>query len=206
MIGLGLCPFARRVFDAGRIRYAISYSRDKNTLSNDLASELHLLLASPSTQIETTLLIHPHVLGNFLDYNDYLGVVDQLLEELRLRAVEALGKIGTPPALAALRGLLKDEKKSVSRDAARVLTTIHDADSSRMVRCAAEPAAKVRGSKLHRRAGSQANRHTNSGSVSCPALTRASIAGTARARKISVTTILLWVAFTARLNTAMLLK
>ncbi|HEY7157536.1 MAG TPA: DUF1415 family protein, partial [Gemmataceae bacterium] len=38
VIGLGLCPFARRVFDAGRIRYAISHSRDKNTLSNDLAS------------------------------------------------------------------------------------------------------------------------------------------------------------------------
>jgi hypothetical protein len=84
VIGLGLCPFARRAFDAGRIRYAISLSRDENTLSNDLASELHLLLASPSTQIETTLLIHPHVLGNFLDYNDFLGVVDKLLEELRL--------------------------------------------------------------------------------------------------------------------------
>jgi hypothetical protein len=84
VIGLGLCPFARRVFDAGRIRYAVSQSRNKNTLANDLASELHLLLASPSTQIETTLLIHPHVLDNFLDYNDFLGVVDQLLEELRL--------------------------------------------------------------------------------------------------------------------------
>ena len=84
VIGLCLCPFARRVFDAGRIRYAISHSRDKDTLSNDLASELHLLLASPSTQIETTLLIHPHVLGNFLDYNDFLAVVDELLEELRL--------------------------------------------------------------------------------------------------------------------------
>jgi hypothetical protein len=84
VIGLGLCPFARRVFDADRIRYAISHSRDENTLSNDLASELHLLLASPSTQIETTLLIHPHVLANFLDYNEFLGVVDQLLEELRL--------------------------------------------------------------------------------------------------------------------------
>jgi hypothetical protein len=49
-----------------------------------LASEFHLLLASPSTQIETTLLIHRHVLGNFFDYNDFLGVVDQFIEELRL--------------------------------------------------------------------------------------------------------------------------
>jgi hypothetical protein len=85
VIALGLCPFARRVFDAGQIRYVISHARDENTLSNDLASELHLLLASPCTQIETTLLIHPHVLGNFLDYNDFLGVVDELLEELHIR-------------------------------------------------------------------------------------------------------------------------
>lgn len=84
VIGLGLCPFARRVFDAGQIRYAISHSRDTDTLSNDFVRELHLLLASPSTQIETTLLIHPHVLGNFLDYNDFLGVLDQRLEELCL--------------------------------------------------------------------------------------------------------------------------
>jgi hypothetical protein len=85
VIGLGLCPFARRVFDAGRIRYAVSHSRDEVALRSDLAGELRLLVASPSTQIETTLLIHPHVLGNFLDYNDFLGVVEQLLEELRLR-------------------------------------------------------------------------------------------------------------------------
>jgi hypothetical protein len=85
VIGLGLCPFARRVFDAGRIRYAVSHARDDTALANDLANELRHLLASPSTQIETTLLIHPHVLGNFLDYNEFLGVVDLLLEELRLR-------------------------------------------------------------------------------------------------------------------------
>lgn len=84
VIGLGLCPFARPVFDAGRIRYAISHSRDKNSLSSDLSSELQLLLALPSTQVETTLVIHPLVLGNFLDFNDFLGLVDQLLQELRL--------------------------------------------------------------------------------------------------------------------------
>src|SRR5262245_27024138 len=84
VIELGLCPFAQRVFDEGRIRYALSHSRDENTLSIDLANELRLLLTLPSAQIETTLLIHPHVLGNFHDYNAFLGVVDQLLEELRL--------------------------------------------------------------------------------------------------------------------------
>jgi hypothetical protein len=84
VIGLGLCPFARQVFDAGRVHYAVSHARDETSLLNDLASELHLLGASSSSQIETTLLIHPHVLGNFLDYNDFLGAVDDLLQDLRL--------------------------------------------------------------------------------------------------------------------------
>jgi hypothetical protein len=84
VIGLGLCPFARRAFDAGQIRYTVSHARDENTLANDLTSELHILVASPRTQLETTLLIHPDALGSFLDYNDFLDVVDQLLEELRL--------------------------------------------------------------------------------------------------------------------------
>jgi hypothetical protein len=85
VIGLGLCPFAQRVFDADGIRYAVSHSGDERSLLGDLASELHLLNTSSSTQIETTLLIHPYVLGDFLDYNDFLSVVDQLLEELCLR-------------------------------------------------------------------------------------------------------------------------
>jgi hypothetical protein len=84
VIGLGLCPFARQVFDAGRIHYAVTPARDETTLLNDLSSELQLLGASPSTPIETTLLIHPHVLGNFLDYHDFLSAVDQLLQDLRL--------------------------------------------------------------------------------------------------------------------------
>ncbi len=53
---------------------------------------------------------------------------DKLLK-LRLRSIEALGKVGTAQALSALRGLLKDEKKSVSREAAHVLAILRDADS-----------------------------------------------------------------------------
>jgi hypothetical protein len=84
VIGLGLCPFARQIFEAGRIRYAISQSRDPKSLLRDLTSELQRLLASPRTEIETTLLIHPNVLRHFLAYNDFLGEVNQLLEELGL--------------------------------------------------------------------------------------------------------------------------
>jgi hypothetical protein len=87
VIGLGLCPFARQVFDAGRIRYAVTCAQTETDLLNDLIRELQLLATAPSTQIETTLLIHPQVLINFIDYYNFLGDVDQLLKEVRLGGI-----------------------------------------------------------------------------------------------------------------------
>jgi uncharacterized protein len=87
VIGLGLCPFARQVFDAGGIRYAVSGAQDEIALLGDLTSALHFLHATPRAETETMLLIHPHVLGNFLEYNEFLGVVEQLLGDLRLRGI-----------------------------------------------------------------------------------------------------------------------
>src|SRR5262249_8683079 len=59
VIGLSLCPFARRVFDAGAIRYLVSDAEDEETLLGDLAGELAALASSPISTVETTLLIHP---------------------------------------------------------------------------------------------------------------------------------------------------
>jgi hypothetical protein len=84
VIALDLCPFANRVFDGGRIRYVVSEATDVSGLLADLERELRTLIATPIDSIETTLLIHPHVLGDFLDYNDFLGEADQLLGELGL--------------------------------------------------------------------------------------------------------------------------
>jgi hypothetical protein len=87
VIGLNLCPFARRVFEADRIRYAVSDARDEVRLLEDLGSELKALGSSPTPDAETTLLIHPHVLADFLDYNDFLGAGERLVADLDLRGV-----------------------------------------------------------------------------------------------------------------------
>jgi len=87
VIGLNLCPFARRVFDAGAIRYVVSDAEDEETLLGDLAGELAALASSPISAVETTLLIHPRALRDFLDYNDFLGVGDRLVGALGLRGV-----------------------------------------------------------------------------------------------------------------------
>lgn len=83
VIGLNLCPFARRVFEADRIRYAVSDARDTTALLGALAGELSALASSPG--FETTLLIHPRLLGAFADYNDFLGDADGLVGRLGLR-------------------------------------------------------------------------------------------------------------------------
>ena len=90
VIGLNLCPFAQRVFQADKIRYEVSEAEDTATLLKDLTEELKTLSATPITLVETTLLIHPRVLKNFLDYNDFLGDGDQRIEDLGLRGIVQL--------------------------------------------------------------------------------------------------------------------
>ena len=87
VIGLNLCPFARAAHTGGKIRYVMTAAPDTGALIDALAAELeHLAEASPD-EIETTLLIHPHVLQDFLDYNDFLEVADELVERLGLEGV-----------------------------------------------------------------------------------------------------------------------
>jgi hypothetical protein len=84
VIGLNLCPFARRVFEGERIRYAVSQASTETALTKDLRAELRLLTQTPIDEIETTLLILPFVLADFLDFNDYLDTAEHELHRLGL--------------------------------------------------------------------------------------------------------------------------
>jgi hypothetical protein len=84
VIGLNLCPFAKAVQVKGLIRYACSDARDTAALRDALRRELLDLQDTPIESIETTLLVHPWVLNDFLDYNDFLDDADALLRELGL--------------------------------------------------------------------------------------------------------------------------
>src|SRR5713226_221443 len=82
VIGLNLCPFAKAVHIKQQIRYVVSQARTPEALLNDLMAELETLAEANPERIDTTLLIHPLVLEDFLDYNDFLDVADGALEEL----------------------------------------------------------------------------------------------------------------------------
>ncbi len=84
VIGLGLCPFAERVYRGDRVRFRVSEQRSPTALLEELAVELTHLHETTPEQCETTLLIHPWVLKDFMDYNDFLPVCDELIRELDL--------------------------------------------------------------------------------------------------------------------------
>lgn len=85
VIGLNLCPFARRVFDSGLIRYVVTDVSDVESLRSVLSTELRLLNSTDISQVETTILIHPNVLRGFLDFNDFLAEADRLIRTLKLQ-------------------------------------------------------------------------------------------------------------------------
>lgn len=84
VIGLNLCPFAKAVHVKKQIRYKVSAATTADALRDDLVAELQLLAAADPAEIDTTLLIHPHALPDFLDYNDFLYTADDVIHELEL--------------------------------------------------------------------------------------------------------------------------
>lgn len=84
VIGLNLCPFAKAVHVKKQIRYVVSSATTIEELHQELINELEFLAETSAEKVDTTLLIHPHVLTDFLDYNDFLDVVDETLDELDL--------------------------------------------------------------------------------------------------------------------------
>jgi uncharacterized protein len=88
VIGLNLCPFAKAVHVKGLIRYAVSEATTAAELFADLKIELNSLanlgLVGVSIAYDTTLLIAPYCLQDFLDFNDFLGKADKLIAKMKL--------------------------------------------------------------------------------------------------------------------------
>lgn len=87
VIGLQLCPFAKAPQVKGQVRYVVSEASDAESLLSGLVDELKLLAATPSDRIETTLLVHPRVLTDFEDHNDFLEIAEAALAALDLEGV-----------------------------------------------------------------------------------------------------------------------
>lgn len=90
VIGLNLCPFAKAVYVKNQVRLVVSKARHADDLLEELDRELDLLVATPAPEIDTTLLIHPTLFGDFLDFNDFLEIAEGVVDEHELEGVVQL--------------------------------------------------------------------------------------------------------------------
>mgnify|MGYP003575909278 CR=1 FL=1 len=87
VIGLNLCPFAKAVHVKQQIRYAVTDAQTADELLAELEHEFRHLLQTDANELDTTLLIHPQVMGEFLDFHFFLAEADALLRRLELDGV-----------------------------------------------------------------------------------------------------------------------
>lgn len=87
VIGLNLCPFAKSVYVKNQIDYHVSTATNESLLLNDLILAMQKLNETAAEDIDTTLLIHPWVLQDFLDYNDFLDQADAALNQAGFEGV-----------------------------------------------------------------------------------------------------------------------
>jgi len=84
VIGLNLCPFAKAVYVKEQVRYVVSHATTPEELLQQLMDELQNLSDTSPEKVDTTLLIHPLVLNDFLDFNDFLDVADAAVDDMEL--------------------------------------------------------------------------------------------------------------------------
>ncbi|MFK7935585.1 MAG: DUF1415 domain-containing protein [Saprospiraceae bacterium] len=87
VIGLNLCPFAKKPFATDKIIYRVEETTEVDKLMETLLTELLILNNTPATEISTTLIIHPNVLTDFLDYNDFLHIANDILKRVDMEGI-----------------------------------------------------------------------------------------------------------------------
>jgi len=79
VIGLNLCPFAKAVHVKRQIHYAVYLPAGDESLIEMLLAEAHELTARDASVRDTTLLIAPNTLADFLDFNDFTARAERKL-------------------------------------------------------------------------------------------------------------------------------
>jgi hypothetical protein len=139
VIGLQLCPFAKAPQVRGQVRYVVSEARDPEALLAALVVELERLVAEPAEHVETTLLIHPQVLGEFDDYNQFLSVADGALAALGLEGVIQIASFH--PHYRFAGSAPSDVANATNRSPYPTLQLLREASIERALQTFADPEA-----------------------------------------------------------------
>ena len=141
VIGLNLCPFARAVQAKAQIRYAVTEASDEPALLEALIAEMHALMAADPARIDTTLLIHPRVLGDFADYNDFLSIADAALADQGLEGELQIASFHPHYRFAGTKA--NDVTNATNRSPYPILHLLREASVERAVAAFPDPDAIV---------------------------------------------------------------
>lgn len=81
VIGLDLCPFARIPFKKGLIRLTVCEDVSEEDQLGYYLDELEELNEAAPDEISTTVIVYPHGLADFLEFNDFVKDLEDMLVE-----------------------------------------------------------------------------------------------------------------------------
>jgi len=79
VIGLNFCPFAKPVFDQGKVHFQVSDAQSLECCLEDLEAEAVRL--DQNSEVETTLLIYERSLQDFENFLDVVDIANDFMEE-----------------------------------------------------------------------------------------------------------------------------
>jgi uncharacterized protein len=138
VIGLNLCPFAENPYRGNRVRFIVSEQRSAAGLLEELRAELQALAAADPKELETTLLIHPWVLADFTEYNDFLEVCEGAVAELDLEG--ELQVASFHPQYRFAQSQSDDIENYTNRSPYPMLHLLREASVERAVEAVGDPA------------------------------------------------------------------
>ena len=137
VVGLNLCPFARKPMRAGQIRYRVSSAQDDEALMAALLEEMRLLDSMPADELETTLLIIPEHLTAFADFNQFLDLAEWLLERQEYTGIYQLATFHPDYQFAGTQP--EDPENLTNRAPYPILHLIREASIERVLKNYPDP-------------------------------------------------------------------
>jgi uncharacterized protein len=87
VVGLNLCPFAKAVLAKQQVHVTATEAEDAQGVLEDFARELDALVAIAPAERDTTLLVIPRGMEDFLTFNDLVGRAERLVRKRGLEGV-----------------------------------------------------------------------------------------------------------------------
>lgn len=81
VIGLNLCPFATKPQRNQQIKIFVSQASREEALLQDILDQLLELDTKEAQELETTLVVVPNMLDDFMDYNFFIDWVEALIRQ-----------------------------------------------------------------------------------------------------------------------------